>query len=212
MPTHNSIIKDVGEYYAQKLAEHGATPKGVDWNSAESQELRFAQLAKLLPCEATQTFSVAEIGCGYGSLFPYLKRTWAGVEYLGYDIAPTMVDTARRLHQNEPNCRFSADAGELEVCDYTVASGIFNVRLGHEPAAWERYIEDVIDQMHRLSRKGFAFNLLTLYSDPDRRRPDLYYGSPTHYFDHCARRYSRHVAVLQDYGLYEFTVLARKLS
>ena len=51
--------------------------------------------------------------------------------------------------------------------------------------------------------------MLTSYSDPDRMRPDLYYGDPCRLFDHCKRRYSRHVALLHDYGLYEFTILVR---
>jgi hypothetical protein len=41
-------------------------------------------------------------------------------------------------------------------------------------------------------------------------RPDLYYGDPCALFDHCKRRYARNVAVLHDYGLYEFTILVRK--
>ena len=32
------------DYYEGKLRTHGATPAGVDWNSQESQELRFALL------------------------------------------------------------------------------------------------------------------------------------------------------------------------
>ena len=42
-------------------------------------------------------------------------------------------------------------------------------------------------------------------------RPDLYYPDPGAVFDRCMRRYSRHVALLHDYGLYEFTILVRKL-
>lgn len=38
----------------------------------------------------------------------------------------------------------------------------------------------------------------------------LYYADPAELFDHCKRNYSRNVALLHDYGLYEFTVLVRK--
>jgi hypothetical protein len=48
------------------------------------------------------------------------------------------------------------------------------------------------------------------YSDPERMRAHLYYADPCRLFDHCKRRYSRHVALLHDYGLYEFTILVRK--
>ena len=60
-----------------------------------------------------------------------------------------------------------------------------------------------------LGTKGFAFNMLTSYSDADKMRDDLYYGDPCELFDHCKRSYSRNVALLHDYGLYEFTMLVR---
>ena len=41
-------------------------------------------------------------------------------------------------------------------------------------------------------------------------REELFYADPGWIFDQCMRRYSRHVALLHDYGLYEFTVLVRK--
>jgi hypothetical protein len=41
-------------------------------------------------------------------------------------------------------------------------------------------------------------------------RPDLYYADPRAIFDHCKRTFSRWVALLHDYGLYEFTILVRK--
>ena len=42
-------------------------------------------------------------------------------------------------------------------------------------------------------------------------RPDLYYADPCELFDRCKRRYSRNVALLHDYDLYEFTILVRKM-
>jgi hypothetical protein len=57
---------------------------------------------------------------------------------------------------------------------------------------------------------GFAFNCLTSYSDAERKRDYLYYADPCALFDLCKRRYSRNVALLHDYGLYEFTLLVRK--
>ena len=38
----------------------------------------------------------------------------------------------------------------------------------------------------------------------------LYYADPGRLFDLCKRRYSRNIALLHDYGLYEFTILVRK--
>ena len=59
------------------------------------------------------------------------------------------------------------------------------------------------------SRVGFGFNMLSLNSDPERRRADLYYVDPVATLAAIIARYGRHVALLQDYGLWEFTVLVR---
>ena len=37
-------------------------------------------------------------------------------------------------------------------------------------------------------------------------RSDLYYADPHALFERVYRRYSRHVALVHDYGLYEFTI------
>ena len=62
----NKILKEVSDYYSEKLAEHGNTPKGVDWNGEESQVLRFEQLTKVI--HQGTVFSVNDYGCGYGAL------------------------------------------------------------------------------------------------------------------------------------------------
>lgn len=43
----NNIIKNVAEYYSDKIVTYGVTPQGVDWSSKESQLLRFEQLLKV---------------------------------------------------------------------------------------------------------------------------------------------------------------------
>ena len=35
------IYTSITNYYGEKIREHGATPRGVDWNGEESQHLRF---------------------------------------------------------------------------------------------------------------------------------------------------------------------------
>lgn len=60
------IHKEVANYYTRKIETFGETPRGVDWNSKESQELRFLQLCKIITNRAG--FSLNDLGCGYGAL------------------------------------------------------------------------------------------------------------------------------------------------
>ena len=203
----DAITNKVGRYYTNRLHEHGTTARGVDWNSQESQILRFTQLAKVLP--AAESCSVIDYGCGYGALVDFLEDRGAGFEYQGFDISTDMVEQARRDH-DPARARFTSTEAELQTADFALASGIFNVKLDTPTADWTEYVMHTLTSLDRLGAKGFSFNMLTSYSDADRMRSDLYYGDPCGFFDHCKRTFSRQVALLHDYGLYEFTILVRK--
>lgn len=201
-------LEKVKNYFTDKLNEHGATHKGVDYNSTESQEARFFQLLKVI--DASQRYSLLDFGSGYGGMYDYLVRLGHDVHYVGYDIAEPMIVRGRELHPNNPDCLFSSDLNEIPVLDYAVVSGTFNMKLDAENEAWTQVVLDALRQMHAHTSKGMAFNMLTSYSDADRMRPDLYYGDPLFFFDYCKRHFSKNVALLHDYTLYDFTILVRK--
>jgi SAM-dependent methyltransferase len=204
----SAILESVARYYAEKLKRFGPTAQGVDWNSADSQRLRFAQLLALDACRRDR--SVTDYGCGYGALVDYLLESGRRWRYTGFDVSEAMISQARALHAGRAGVSFTTSAAQLAPSDYTVASGIFNVKLGHAPDVWQEYVLQVLGEMDRLAVSGFAFNMLSTYSDPERRRADLYYGDPGYFFDYCKRRFSPHVALFHDYPLYEFTIVVRK--
>jgi SAM-dependent methyltransferase len=201
-------IKDkVGRYYSGRLKEHGASARGVDWNSEESQVLRFTQLARVLPTSGR--FGVVDYGCGYGALVGFLEDAGAEFDYQGFDVSADMIERARAEHGSVGH-RFTPDETEIEPADFALASGIFNVKLDTSVDDWTAYVMDTVERLHRFGTRGFAFNMLTSYSDAERMRSDLYYGDPCRFFDHCKKTFSKQVALLHDYGLYEFTILVRK--
>jgi cyclopropane fatty-acyl-phospholipid synthase-like methyltransferase len=197
----------VRDYYDMKLREHGPTPAGVDWNSPESQTLRFRQLLKI--CDSSSPFSINDYGCGYGALVDYMISQAYEFSYTGFDLSNQMIAEARKIHQGIDSCRFVSDESLMKQADYTIASGIFNVKQQFAEKEWESYVFDTIRKITLLSRRGFAFNVLTKYSNPERMRPDLYYADPLSLFDYCKRNFSKFVALLHDYPLYEFTILVR---
>lgn len=203
-----NLLNEVANYYSEKLAQHGETPRGVDWNGEESQILRFKQLCKVITSPAD--FSLNDLGCGYGALFDFLVTEYPKFSYLGADISDDMIRTAQKRTAEYAQARFITAAEPDQVADFGVASGIFNVRLGRSDTEWLAYFQDMLDVLDRTSHLGFSFNCLTSYSDEDKKCDYLFYGDPCLLFDLCKRRYSRQVALLHDYGLYEFTILVRK--
>jgi SAM-dependent methyltransferase len=205
---HADLLQDVAAYYARKLRRYGPTPAGVDWRDAVSQQTRFEQLCNLI---GEPEASVLDLGCGYGAMLDFLRgRGFTGV-YCGLDVAPEMIEIAKARHASDARAEFDVGSGRSFPVDYALASGIFNVRQQRADADWQQYVTATLATMDRVSTKGFAFNCLTSYSDTDKMKPELFYGDPCFYFDLCKRAYSRHVALLHDYGLFEFTLIVRKV-
>jgi SAM-dependent methyltransferase len=203
-----TMLADVARYYASKPEKHGTTARGVDWNGEASQKLRFEQLLRIV--DVAGRFSINDLGCGYGALLDYLDARGFEVDYTGIDVSAEMARAGARRFEGRADADFICAARLNREADYSVASGIFNVRLEWSDAEWREYIEATLDQLHAASRRGFSFNCLTSYSDTPKMRDELYYSDPCALFDLCKRRYSKNVALLHDYGLYEFTILVRK--
>ena len=206
MSNHQELLDRVNTYYTGKVIEHGSNHKGVDWNSTESQELRFDQLIKLF--EHEDPFSILDYGSGYGAMAHYMRGKKLNFTYLGYDISDAMMKQASDLNPPE-TWDFTTDF-DLVPQDYVVSSGIFNVKFGIVDNDWKAYFLDTVNRMWTLCTKGMGFNVLTSYSDPEYRRDDLYYADPLFFFDYAKKNWSRHVTLLHDYGLYEFTLLVRR--
>jgi len=198
----------IKNFFGETLETYGPTPLGANWNSETSQELRFEQLVKL--CDRTRPFTIIDFGCGYGALFNFLTVRGYTVTYTGYDLLESMVEKAQGLFKERANCAFTMHLEELQTADYVVSSGIFNIRFQYTQDTWTEYVLETLHKMNDLSSKGFSFNMLTKYSDADHMRPHLYYADPGFLFDYCKTHFSRNVALLHDYDLYDFTVLVKK--
>ena len=203
----DEIQARISAYYTDRLQRFGETPQGVDWNSIDAQQTRFTQVLSVAVDDGQ--FTINDIGCGYGALIARLDTVPGFRGYTGYDVASVMVEAARRRYGIRPDVRFTSLLEEVAAADYTVASGVFSVKGDVPIEDWASYVRETIDWMATRSRRGFSFNCLTRFSEPDLMRPDLYYVDPYEMMELCRVRYSRKVALLHDYGIYEFTVRVR---
>jgi SAM-dependent methyltransferase len=205
---HGSLLDAAERYYTARLLEHGVTHWGVDWNSTEGQETRYRQLLRVVR-EGDDGFSINDYGCGYGGLYGFMTRQGTRFHYQGFDISAAMIESATANTGEASNVRFHVGHQPKHIADYSVASGIFHVKQDTTATIWHDYMLTTLDDMYNHSRKGFAFNCLTTYSDNVKMRGHLFYANPNEIFDLCMRKYARNVALLHDYGLYEFTVIVR---
>ena len=203
------LYADIARYYTHKVTTHGTTPLGVDWPCVPTQELSFVQLLRL--CDFKTPFSLNDVGCGYGAVLRLLAKRHRRlhIDYLGVDLSPAMVLQARRLWHKRASTEFVIGNASPRLADYSIASGIFNVKLNQPEAAWLQFIKTTLSAMHATSRRGFAVNFLAPLREGLTAQPELYRARPDLWARHCEREFGMAVEMLADYGMQEHTMLAR---
>ena len=208
MPT--SPLHAVSAYYSGTLQRFGATPRGVDWPNRLNQELRLVQLLKV--CDLSAPRSLNDVGCGYGALRTLLSRRHrrAQIDLLGTDVSLAMVAAARRRWRHRADCAFEVAEGAVRVADYSLASGIFNVKLACPLPEWEGLVAGTLDNLKRHSRLGYAVNFIAPPAPGQASPPELYRPAAERWLDHiAATQAGAEVTLLRGYGLPEYTLLVR---
>jgi SAM-dependent methyltransferase len=143
---------DNEEFYRTALAEHGETAEGVQWNSAETQQIRFQVLRQFLPADLSQS-TIVDVGCGFGDLYCYFVQCGERPRrYIGIDVMEPMVEVA----QTRTGCQIllcDVLTDPLPPADYYVCSGAMNILTRKET---HRFIKNCF----AACRVGFVFNLL----------------------------------------------------
>ena len=207
-----SPLDAVSAYYSGTLQRFGAMPLGVDWPNRLNQELRLVQLLKV--CDLSAPRSLNDVGCGYGALRTLLSRRHrrAQIDLLGTDVSPAMVGAARRRWRHRADCAFEVAEGAVRLADYSLASGIFNVKLACPLPEWEALVAGTLDNLMRHSRLGYAVNFIAPPAPAPGQAspPELYRPPAERWLAHLAdTQPGAGVTVLRGYGLPEYTLLVR---
>ena len=148
--------------YRKNVKKYGFTPRGLFWNSRESQENRFKILSKLLlkySKNIDKEIRIADIGCGYGDLNSYLLENFVKkFSYKGYDINPQFIDYCKTLNKNNENF-FSVSDHPLETCDFSIMNGTYNYAINENIRRWEKYLIHNLEKCYKHSKIGIIFNL-----------------------------------------------------
>ena len=175
-----SLPQRLARHYDMACRQLGSNPASVLWQSRVSQEARFKALLTVIEGDRSKRYlSLNDVGCGYGALWFWLGWSWRWWQrgfYTGYDISPVMLEAAMS-RISSPRVRFVCAPYPTEQADYTLASGLFGLKLGVSDQEWETWVEDLIVRMAQASRRGLACNFLDKRMRPVSR-PTLWYTDP----------------------------------
>ncbi len=141
------------DFYKSAYKKHGLSACGLNWNSKESQHVRFEVITSFLKDELASS-SIVDAGCGFGDLYFFWLEKALHVEgYMGIDSVQNSIDICR---QRLPKVTFFCKdilKDSLPSADWYVASGSLNILS--EFQTWL-----FLEKMLAYSKKGIVFNIL----------------------------------------------------
>lgn len=146
---------DSQKFYKSAISVHGISAQGANWTSQKTQELRFDILLSLLPQSIN---SLGDAGCGFASLYTYMKeKKRLPLHYVGIDSLEQMCTIALNTSKQRI---LLADITKDTIpnLDYYVCSGAMNILQGFETNLFIR-------NCFNASRYAFIFNIL--YGDDE---------------------------------------------
>lgn len=207
------------KYFEALLEQNGENYLALDWNSVESQRLRFRILKEiLLYGKKTANISILDIGCGLGDLYGFFKAEGLlnrhRISYTGCDISPKLVAAAKKKY---PDAKFEVKdiLAERYLCgaDYLFCSGVFNIRTTDRNEHLD-FVKEMICRTFDLAKHGAALNFLSEGALPisDREEMDngrYFYFKPDEIANFCRFVCGRFI-LRHDYHPGDFTVFLLK--
>ena len=130
---------------------------GLHWSSKHSQEKRFLIMRNLMKKYIGDNGAkIADLGCGFGDFYEFLRKRNCSYVYKGYDINPKMINYCKRKFKSN---LFEVSDEPTEICDFTIISGTYNYAIFNSTNLWERYLIFNLKKCFMKSTGGLIFNL-----------------------------------------------------
>ena len=206
------------QYYEGLLARHGESYQSLDWNSPESQRLRFKIFKEMFVYgKRASGISILDIGCGFGDFYGFLKAEGIlhrnKISYTGTDISPKILEVARKKY---PDAKFELKDIQNDryfpKYDYVFCSGALNIRTTDKEDHLD-FVKEMLFRMYDLAGCGAAVNFLSEGSLPIANPGDLnagryFFFKPDEIINFvrfvCGRFILRHDYHAEDFTVYLF--------
>jgi SAM-dependent methyltransferase len=206
-----SIQKQLSDACVVDLERYGDNFRGVGYTKSADDAARCYAVMLGVIRPQPQLVTLVDLGCGLAHLLDHLNAHGPrNVRYTGIDLSEAYLAACRTRH---PEATFLhadvlADPQSLPESDYIVMNGLFNYRGDIPRERMQAYVESLVKVAWSRCRKGIAFNVMS--KQVDWERDDLYPLSFDELASFVRGNLSRHFAMRQDYGMYEYTAYVHR--
>ena len=196
------------QHYESCLEKHGDTPKGHDWPNAEELIKRYEVMHALFKEE--EKCSLLDLGCGTGLFLEYLNNNnISNINYEGADISDKFLSISKNKFKNNKFYQIDIISEELpKNYDYIIANGIFTMKIGLQEDEMFNFFTTFIKNIWSKCNKGIAFNVMS--KNVSWERDDLFHLGLDKLTKFLCDDITRNWVVINNYGLYEYTVYIYK--
>ncbi|MFK7872972.1 MAG: class I SAM-dependent methyltransferase [Oligoflexales bacterium] len=183
--------------YANRIQRYRHHHEMTHWTTARGQWTRFAVLKQDLELRKK---IIADIGCGVGDFFRYLKSEHVIASMHGFDITKSFVEYAQGEH---PDCWFYdcnvAVDGLPREYDYSFSSGLF--------AFGDRiFFEIMVKKIFAKTRYEYRFNMFQTQSK------NFWSISPEQAKAYCESLGDCEVSIITGYLGRDYTVCMKRIA
>lgn len=193
----------------QSVAARGAVLEAISFDREHAAEkcLRRCE-AVFRMIDASTPFKVLDVGCGVGFAGPFLEERYGQLVsgYLGIDVSEFLVAEANRMW---PGRRFEvrdiiAEPLPDRAFEYTVINGVLTAKFSLSHEVMENFACQLLEHAWQATDEAMSFNVISPHVD--WTRGDLFHWPIDRAVAFCVAKLSRHLNIIADYGLYEYTV------
>lgn len=193
----------IQESYQETWKKYQSGPKALMWNSYTSSAQHYKHLVKDLDFSNS---SILDVGCGFGSLIPYIAAKADNFTYLGLDIVPEFIKNAETTY---PDYKFAVRdyfSDPLpDMFDIILACGVMNRNRDDVHEFRKQAIKTMFDH----ANKAIAFNMVGGRDVSNVAGKLVHYADPMEILEY-AMTLSPKVIYKQDYHPKNFTIVILK--
>ena len=163
--------REIIKHHNELFNKFGLNHASMGWPKGRT-DLRFNVMSQIGNLNNSK---ILDVGCGFGYFLAYLKKRKKKIQYTGIDINSDFIKLAKKKY---PNHIFKVRDIEKEKVKEKF-DWVFAIGLGSKACSY-MYIENLLKEMVKISKKGVVMDFITDYVD--FKNKGTFYASPEKIF------------------------------